>query len=49
MKKLTEFDCGGILALNEQGMPIRNIEKETGIPRSTIGYLIKKNIRIEIQ
>jgi hypothetical protein len=42
MNKLTELDCGRILALNEQEMPIRNIKKETGIPRSTIGDLINK-------
>jgi transposase len=42
MKKLTELDCGKILALSEQRKSIREIEKETGISKSTVGDVIKQ-------
>jgi transposase len=41
MKKLTEFDYGKIIVLYNQGMSVRDIEKEIGIPKSTVGDFIK--------
>lgn len=42
MKKLTEFDFGKIIGYNEQGHSIWKIAELMCIPKSTVGYCIKR-------